>query len=61
VASTSSSGAVASAVTVGKRAIQRCQYGITVATRVCCSMISLTQMAYGSRTLRHGKSRFTWR
>ncbi len=61
MASTASSGAEASAITVGKRSIQRCQYGITVATRVCCNMISLTQMAYGSRALRHGRSRLTWR
>jgi len=37
--------------------IHRCQYGITVLTCVCCSMISDTQMAYGSRVHRHGRSR----
>ena len=31
--------------------------GMTVSTRVCWSMISLTQIAYGSRVLRHGRSR----
>src|SRR5215210_1806890 len=30
---------------------------MTVSTRVCCSMISLTQIAYGSRVLRLGRSR----
>src|SRR5207237_833379 len=39
--------------------IHFCQYGITVCTRVCCSMISLTQIAYGSRVARHGSSRRT--
>jgi hypothetical protein len=36
---------------------QRSQYGITVCTRVCWSMISETQIAYGSRVRRHGRSR----
>ena len=50
---------MASARTVGNRVIHRSQYGITVWTRVCCSMISLTQIAYGSRDRRHGRSRLT--
>ena len=52
-------GAVASADTVGNFAIQRSQYGITVATRVCCNITSLTQIAYGSRVRRQGRSRRT--
>ena len=42
---------------VGSSRIQRFQYGITVLTCVCWSMISETQMAYGSRVRRHGRSR----
>jgi hypothetical protein len=30
-----------------------------VAARVCWSIVSLTQMAYGSLVLRHGSSRAT--
>src|SRR6185369_14165309 len=37
--------------------MNRSKYSITATTRVCCSMISDTQMAYGSRVLRHGRSR----
>jgi hypothetical protein len=49
--------ASASARTVGKRSIQRAQYGITVATWVCWSIISEIQMAYGSVVRRQGRSR----
>src|SRR6185437_2156123 len=42
---------------VGSSRIQRSQNGITVFTCVCCSMISETQMAYGSRVRRQGRSR----
>src|SRR6188768_145028 len=38
--------------------MNRSKYGITVSTRVCWSMISLTQIAQGSRVFLHGRSRF---
>src|SRR5262249_29026201 len=41
----------------GSSRIQRSQYGSTVLTWVCWSMISETQIAYGSRVLRQGRSR----
>ena len=41
---------------VGNSRNQRSQNGMTVLTWVCWSMISETQMAYGSRVRRHGKS-----
>ena len=43
--------------TSGKRARKRSQYGITVSTRVCWSIASEIQIAYGSRVRRHGRSR----
>src|SRR5690349_5960039 len=42
----------------GKRATKRSKYPTTVATWVCCNMISLTQTRYGERGCCHGKS---WR
>jgi hypothetical protein len=38
-------GALAADLIVGSSRIQRFQYGMTVFTCVCCSMISETQMA----------------
>ena len=47
---TSPSGAAASAWTVGNLAQNFAKYGMTTATVVCCSMISLSQTRYGSAT-----------
>ena len=44
----SESGAAASASIVGQRAMNRSKRGATVATVVCWSITSLSQMAYGS-------------
>src|SRR3954471_5173731 len=48
----------------GKRVMNRSKYGPTVATVVCCSMISLSQTRYGSGrepgAARQGRSR-RWR
>ncbi len=41
--------------TSGKRAMNRSKYGMTVATCVCCSMISETQTRYGVRSLLPGQ------
>src|SRR3954468_5409172 len=54
---TSPSGASASAAAVGQRSSQRTYRGITRSTCVCCSITSETRMEYGSRVLRHGRSR----
>ena len=53
--STACSDASATASTVGKRAIQRSKVGMTVLARVCCSITSLTQIAYGSSVILHGR------
>ena len=54
---TSERGAAASASTVGQRSSQVVQRGTTLATCVCWSITSLTSTAYGSRSVRHGRSR----
>ena len=47
--------AAASASTVGHRSSHACQRGITRSTCVCCSITSLTRIAYGSVVSRHGR------
>src|SRR4051812_30365793 len=49
--------APASACTVGSSSIHRSQYGTTVLTCVCCSMISEIQMPYESVVFLQGRSR----
>ena len=39
---------------------RRVQRGITRSTCVCCSITSLTRIAYGSRVSRHGSGRLFW-
>ena len=50
----------ASARTSGNAATKRSKYASTVATCVCCSMISDTQIRYGSRVRCHGRSCRPW-
>src|SRR5437867_8997078 len=57
---TSAVDAAANASTVGQRSSQACQRGMTRSTCVCCDITSLTRIAYGSRVLRHGRSRPCW-
>ena len=52
---TSSRPAAASASTVGHRSSQRSKRGTTRGTCVCCSITSLTRIAYGSRVFRQGR------
>src|SRR5436190_3751087 len=54
---TSPGDAAASVSTLGQRSSQACQRGTTRSTCVCCSITSLTRIAYGSRVRRHGSSR----
>src|SRR4029453_2771412 len=46
--------------TSGNPATKRRKYGLTVATCVCCSMISDSQTRYGSPVPCHGKSWRPW-
>ena len=39
--------------------MKRSKYGMTAATRVCCSMISEIQTRYGVTRSRHGSTRAT--
>ena len=56
--STSDSSAAAKDSTFGQRAIKRRQYSKPCKTRVCCKMISLNQIAYGSSVSRQGRERW---
>ncbi|MNK95946.1 hypothetical protein D3C87_1162070 [compost metagenome] len=53
---TASAGAAASVATVGSAVTKRWKYSITAATWVCWSMISDSQIRYGSRVFCHGRS-----
>src|SRR6187200_3353527 len=54
---TSPGDAAAKAAALGHRPSHRSYRGTTRSTCVCCSITSLTRIAYGSRVRRHGRSR----